>query len=72
MPNEQPDEGDRPGGAPPSPGGPPDSGPPRRFRDLPAADQTRAVEILRPSFERALARYRERKRIEAEALTRAA
>jgi hypothetical protein len=67
-----PDDGDRPGGAPPSPGGPPDSGPPRRFADFSPADQTRAVEIFRPSFERALARYRERKRLEAAGLTKAA
>lgn len=64
-------EGDRPGGAPAAPKPTPNPGPPR-FRDLPAADQIRAVEIFRPGFERAVARYRERKRLEAEALTRAA
>lgn len=63
-------EGDRPQ-SPPRPTNPSD-GPPRRFSDLSPADQIRAVEIFRPGFERAVARYRERKRLEAEALTRAA
>lgn len=58
-------EGDRPGGAPPAPKPMPNPGPPRRFANFSPADQIRAVEILRPSFERALARYRERKRLEA-------
>ncbi|THV25967.1 hypothetical protein [Glycomyces paridis] len=52
-------DGDRPGGAPP-PGPKPTDSPPRRFADLPAADQLRAVEIFRPAFERALARRRAR------------
>jgi hypothetical protein len=44
----------------------------RRFAELTPAEQIRAVEILRPAFERALARYRERKRLEALGLERAA
>lgn len=56
-------EGDRPGGAPP-PGPKPTDSPPRTFSDLAPADQLRVVEILKPGFERALARYRERKRLE--------
>jgi hypothetical protein len=63
-------EGDRPA-SPPRPTNPPD-GPPRKFSDLSPADQIRVVEILRPAWDRALARHRERKRLEAEALTRAA
>lgn len=55
----------------PRPTNPPD-GPGRRFTDLTPAEQIRAVEILRPAFERALARYRERKRLEALGLERAA
>jgi len=50
----------------------PNSGPPRRFSDLPAADQLRVVEILRPGFEKALANYRARKAAEAEQHVRAA
>jgi len=42
---------------------------PRTFSDLSAADQLRAVEILRPGFLLALERYRERKRLEAAAET---
>ena len=57
-------EGDRPGGAPPAPRPIPNPGPPR-FSELSAADQIRVVEIFRPGFERALARWRERKRLEA-------
>lgn len=58
-------EGDRPGGAPAAPKPNPNPGPPRRFSDLPAADQLRIVEILRPGFQRVLARRAERKRLEA-------
>lgn len=67
-----PDDGPRPGGAPTSPGGPPDPAPPRRFSDLSPGDQLRVVEILRPGWDRALARYRERKRLEAAEHVRAA
>lgn len=63
-------DGDRPA-PPPRPSNPPD-GPPKSFDTLTAAEQLRVVEILRPGFERALARYRERKRLEADALARAA
>lgn len=63
-------EGDRPGGAPNSGTKPTDR--PKSFDTLTAAEQLRVVEILRPGFERALARYRERKRLEADALARAA
>jgi len=72
MRNELLPDGDRPGGAPPSPGGPPDSGPPRKFSDLAPADQIRVVEILRPAWDRAMARRRERLRAEAETHVRAA
>jgi len=65
-------EGDRPSGPPPAPKPMPNSGPPRRFSDLPAADQLRVVEILRPGFEKALANYRARKAAEAEQHVRAA
>jgi len=64
-------EGDRPGGAPNSGSKPTDS-PPRQFADFTPAEQIRVVEILKPGFERALARHLERKRIEAAGLTRAA
>jgi hypothetical protein len=55
------EEGDRPA-APPRPTNPSD-GPPR-FSDLPAADQLRVVEILRPGWEKAIARYQARKAAE--------
>lgn len=48
---------------PPQPS--PNPGPPRMFSDLSAADQLRVVEILRPGFQRVMARRAERKRIEA-------
>jgi len=59
-------EGDRPGGAPPAPRPVPNPGPPR-FCEMPAADQNRIIEIFRPGFERALARWQERKRLAAQA-----
>lgn len=64
-------EGDRPGGAAPAPKPLPNSGPPR-FASLSPAEQIRVIEILRPGWERALARRAERKRLEAETHVRAA
>jgi len=46
----------------------PSSAPGVQFTDLPPADQLRVVEIFKPGFERALARYIERKRLEGEEL----
>jgi hypothetical protein len=59
-------DGVGPGGAPAAPKPTPNPGPPKTtFESLSAAEQLRVVEILRPGFERALARWRERKRLEA-------
>ena len=48
-------DGDRPGGAPPSPSSP-DDRPPKRitYPDLPAAERLRVVEVWRGPFQEAL------------------
>jgi hypothetical protein len=63
-------DGDRPGGAPPSPSSP-DDRPPKRltYSDLSAAPRLRIVEVWRGPFQEALAEHLAER---AEALTRAA
>lgn len=56
----------RPTGAPSSPGGPPDPGPPKKFSDLSAADRDWVVQAFRPYFQRALANHQARKKAAAE------